>query len=193
MTRHPERSAKRAVEDQGGSEDFLAYTDKISFQWGISPLHSDCRPHSGRNDIIKPNVHRCHFERSREIPRSRNETKRTRYAAGRGRPALPTASSALKPDALSFRALVEKSPAIETKRNIYAPAKCPRRLCAEKSPAIETERNIHAPAHLPVAARHREIPRDRNENNRTRIPQRFARGGSALTVTDVRKNAYKGI
>ena len=36
--------------------------------------------------------------RRREIPRGRNENNRTRYAAGRGRPALPTASSALKPN-----------------------------------------------------------------------------------------------
>ncbi len=79
----------------------------------------------------------------REIPRGRNETKRTRYAAGRGRPALPKASSALKPDTLSFRASVEKSPAMEPERNIYAPAKCPRRLCAEKSPAVETKTNEH--------------------------------------------------
>ncbi len=133
--------------------------------WGISPLHSDCCPHSGRNDIIKPNERRRHFERHREIPRGRNETKRTRYAAGRGRPALPTASSALKPDALSFRALVEKSPAIETKRNIYAPAKCPRRLCAEKSPAIETKPNEHEypkylPARSPCLARAGSAPRN---------------------------------
>ena len=49
------------------------------------------------------------------------------------------------------------------------------RALVEKSPAIETERNIHAPAHLPVAARHREIPRSRNENKRIRIPQILAR------------------
>ena len=69
-------------------------------------MRSDCRPHSGRNDIIKPNgrvviasearqprgnemppaytlptnrtpVPPCHFERSREIPRNRNENTRT--------------------------------------------------------------------------------------------------------------------
>ena len=43
-----------------GREALLAYTDKKTFPWGISPLRSDCRPHSGRNDIIKPNAHRCH-------------------------------------------------------------------------------------------------------------------------------------
>ncbi len=48
----------------------------------------------------------------------------------------------------------------------------------EKSPATETERNIHAPAHLPVTARHREIPRERNENKRTRTPQHSPAGGS---------------
>ena len=36
--------------------------------------------------------------RHREIPYGRNKHNRIRYAAGRGRPALPTASSALKPN-----------------------------------------------------------------------------------------------
>ena len=58
-------------------------------------------------------------------------------------------------DTLSFRALVEKSPAVETARNIYAPA------------------------YPPAAARRREIPYGRNENNRTRIPPILARAGSA--------------
>ena len=72
----------------------------------------------------------------------------------------------------------------------------------EKSPAGETARCVPAPAHLPVAARHRgnlvegerrqhtrasqmpavahcrEIPRNRNENNRTRLTQTIASGGS---------------
>ena len=34
--------------------------------------------HSGRNDIMGQCVHRCHFERSREIPCGRNGTTRTR-------------------------------------------------------------------------------------------------------------------
>ena len=53
----------------------------------------------------------------------------------------------------------------------------PRWLTTEKSPAVETETIVHdypktcpqgLPA-LPVAARHREIPRGRDENNRTPI------------------------
>ncbi len=36
--------------------------------------------------------------RHREITRGRNDNNRIRYAAGRGRPALPTASSAIKPN-----------------------------------------------------------------------------------------------
>ena len=35
-------------------------------------------PHSGRNDIMGQCVHRCHFERRREIPCGRNGTTRTR-------------------------------------------------------------------------------------------------------------------
>ena len=46
-------------------------------------------PHSGRNDIMGQCVHRCHFERSREIPCGRNGTTRTRASpfAGVPRPA----------------------------------------------------------------------------------------------------------
>ena len=47
-------------------------------------------PHSGRNDIMGQCVHRCHFERSREIPCGRNGTTRTRaspFAGGDSPPA----------------------------------------------------------------------------------------------------------
>ena len=40
---------------RAGREDLLAYTDFIPLPWGISPLRSGQNPHSGRNDIIKPN------------------------------------------------------------------------------------------------------------------------------------------
>ena len=40
---------------RAGREDLLAYTDEKPFPWGISPLRSGCRLHSGRNDILKPN------------------------------------------------------------------------------------------------------------------------------------------
>ncbi len=79
---------------------------------------------------------RCHFERSREIPGIRNENNRTRtiqilarrgsLPAGRGRPALSTASPRIgyifffnRLSTMSFRALVEKSPATETKPNVH--------------------------------------------------------------------------
>ena len=71
---------------------FVVYTDGIFLPWGISPLRSDDRPHSGRNDIIKPSVHNVISSVSREIPYNRNGNSRIRYAAGRGRPALPTAT-----------------------------------------------------------------------------------------------------
>ena len=74
--------------------------------------------------------------RSRAIPYGINETKRTRLPqilagrgslpAGRGHPALPTASPRIgyiilfkRLSTMSFRALVEKSPAVETKPNIH--------------------------------------------------------------------------
>ena len=40
----------------------------------------------------------------------------------------------------------------------------------EKSHTIETARCIYAPAYPPAVAHRREIPRNRNENKRTRIP-----------------------
>ncbi len=95
---------------------------------------------------------------------------------------------------MSFRALVEKSPTVETRTTVHVmrrdegvpPYRRLRResdtmsfrALVEKSPAIETARYVHAPAHLPMAARHREIPRGRNENKRTRLSQILAGGGS---------------
>ena len=35
-----------------GNEDGCGGHEQKSLPWGISPLRSDCRPHSGRNDII---------------------------------------------------------------------------------------------------------------------------------------------
>ncbi len=91
-----------------GRERKQSYTDKMPFTWGISPLRSSKNPHSGRNDIINqtntdvissgvekspatemPPAHprqptsrtRCHFERSREIPRGRNGNNRKRIPA----------------------------------------------------------------------------------------------------------------
>ena len=45
-----------------------------------------------RQPIKRTHFKPRHLERSREISRERNDNNRTRYAAGRGRPALPTAS-----------------------------------------------------------------------------------------------------
>ena len=46
---------------------------------------------------------------------------------------------------------------------------CPRRICV---PTVETVRHIHAPARSPAVAHRREIPRIRNENNRTRLQKK---------------------
>ena len=193
------RGAQRRGNLPEGKTD-VVYTDKIPFPRGISPLRSDCRPHSGRNDIIKPNVyvmrrgrgrpalptassalkpdtdvissvsreisrdrtgtkHICASQMPaqalrREIPRGRNENKRTRYAAGRGRPALPTASSALKPDA----------PVISS-------------VSREISRDRTGTKHIRA-SQMPAAALRREIPRSRNETKRIRYAA--GRGRSAL-------------
>ena len=72
----------------------------------------------------------------------------------------------------------------ETRLSQYSPVAARRRTpmsfraLVEKSPAVETARYVHAPAHLPMAARHREIPRNKNKNKRTRQPQILAGGGS---------------
>ena len=49
-------------------------------------------PHSGRNDIMGQCVHRCHFERSREIPCGRNGTTRTRASPFAGALVPPAGS-----------------------------------------------------------------------------------------------------
>ena len=95
---HPNRlviaSEGAAVARQSpGREDLLAYTDEKTFPWGISPLRSDCRPHSGRNDSIKTNEHDVISSVSREIPRKRNDNKRTQIP-----PILARAGSAHRAD-----------------------------------------------------------------------------------------------
>ena len=78
----------------------------------------------------------------------------------------------------------------------------PWRLATERSSAIEPERNVFAPARSPVAARHREIPRNRNNNNRTRLtpntrlqglPAAPARlpAGAPCSRTRGRENIYR--
>ena len=47
------RGAQSATRQSPGREDLLTRTDFILLPWGISPLRSDYRPRSGRNDIIK--------------------------------------------------------------------------------------------------------------------------------------------
>ena len=70
-------------------------------------------------NIINPSVHRCHFERWSRKPRGRDGNNRTRYAAGRGRPALPTATPRIGHDVISSVGVaeVEKSHTIETEQS----------------------------------------------------------------------------
>ena len=58
------------------------------------------------------------------------------------------------------------------------------RALVEKSPAVETARNIYAPAYPPAVAHRREIPHNRNENNRTRYAA--GRGRPALPTASPR-------
>ena len=55
----------------------------------------------------------------------------------------------------------------------------------EKSPATETARYIYAPAHLPAAAHRREIPRNRNDDTRTRITDQ----ANTLNTTVIARSA----
>ena len=57
----------------------------------------------------------------------------------------------------------------------------------EKSPAEETARYIYAPAHSPAAAHRREIPRNRNENKRTRITDQ----ANTLNATVIARSATR--
>ena len=65
---------------------------------------------------------------------------------------------------------------IKTKRTPVPPCHC------ERSVAISRKGNVGnapAPAHSPAVAHRREIPRERNGNNRTRKPRILARAVSA--------------
>ena len=119
---------------------------------------------------------------SREIPGSRKENKRTRYAAGRGRPALPTASPRIGHNVIS--SVSREIPAVEAETIGHVmrgrgspalPTASPRighdviSSEVEKSPAIETKTTVHE--HQKILARAGSAPRNprgRNENNRAR-------------------------
>ena len=115
------RRAKRTEWRMRGIEPY----NKIIVVFPSSVLPSRCygNPPSPEGEGLIGCVHRCHFERSREIPYNRNENKRIRYAAGRGRPALPTASPQIGHVVISSE--VEKSPAVGTARYAPAPAHLP--------------------------------------------------------------------
>ena len=123
--------------------------------------------------------------RRREIPSIRNENKRIRYAAGRGRPALPTASSALKPN---VRVVIPNASNVVIAINrINSPYTLSFRALIVKSPATETRTCVHE--HSPAAVRRQSDPssvdarqfsqRRRLRRSRTRLPQKHACAGSA--------------
>ena len=91
----------------------------------------------------------------REIHRDRNENMRIRYAAGRGRPALPTASSDLKPNVRVVISSVSREIPCGRNGTKHTRAGPPRlwRLATEKSPAIGTKTIVHDyPEYLPAGA-----------------------------------------
>ena len=112
---------------------FVVYTDGIFLPRGISPLRSDCRPRFGRNDIIKPVVHNVISSDSREIPYNRDGNSRIRYAAGRGRPALPTATPRIGHNVISS---VSQEVSLREKRNFTHS----RQLARGGSPPSEANR-----------------------------------------------------
>ena len=81
------------------------------------------------------------------------------YAAGRWRPALPTASPRIGYAVISTEAVAKWRPPREKchRSNTNIPNTRPRWLTAEKFPTVETARRISAPAHSPAVA-HRRTP-----------------------------------
>ena len=100
------------------------------------------RPRGGRLNRLRT---QCHFERrrsrSREIPYNRDGNSRIRYAAGRGRPALPTATPRIGHNVISS---VSQEVSLREKRNFThsrQPAR-PRWSTAERSEPIRQMRGI---------------------------------------------------
>ncbi len=106
----------------------MAYTDFIPLPRGISPLRSDCRPHSGRNDIIK-----------------QGRTVRNGFATFNQNDIINQTNT------LSFRAKSRNPP--RKKRHATHPRQPtrPQGLPTEKSPVVETRTIVHAYyKHLPA-------------------------------------------
>ena len=120
---------------------------QIPFPRGISPLRSDCRPRSGRNDIVDKR------SAGRGLPRPYRRLRCESY------------TNVISSEGV---AEVEKSPAVEgiTNESDY-PKYLPARLTAEKSSTVEGITNEsdypkYSPARLTA-----ETPCVGNENNRT--------------------------
>ena len=93
---------------------------------------------------------------SREIPYNRDGNSRIRYAAGRGRPALPTATPRIGHNVISS---VSQEVSLREKRNFTHSRRptCLRWLTADKTSAVETKVIIHP---LPqTLARRGSLPR----------------------------------
>ena len=95
-----ERKARRGNLPEGKTD--VTYTDFILLSWGISPLRSDYRPHSGRNDIIKQG-----------------------RAVRNGFATFNQNDSINQTNTLSFRAKSRNPPATETARRVSALAHLP--------------------------------------------------------------------
>ena len=107
----------------------------------------------------------------REISRGRNKHNRIRYAAGRGRPALPTASSAIKPNVRVVISSARRE--ISRGRNKHNRI---RYSAGRGRPALPTASSAIKPnVRVVISSVSREIPCGRNENKRTRT---LACGGS---------------
>ena len=170
-----ERKARRGNLPEGKTD--VAYTNEILLSRGISPLRSDYRPYSGRNDIIKqadkkssplggeggtsasvcePSVRMRRIKPNKNVTSFSPHPSCLRYASAIHLPARSIATSPLWLKTVTCGLFLR----------CFTP---PRR-----APEGEGLTGCVYDCHLGMS---REIPYNRNENKRTR-PQTPARGGS---------------
>ena len=134
------------------------------------------RPHSGRNDIVKPTVHAVISSVSREIPYDKNVNTRTRphqILARRG--SLPSAHSPEWFPCLLRRSLPPKG---ESLNRHYTFSAGDFSTAFGLRPLSGRNDIVKPRVHVVISSDRREIPYDKNVNTRTRPHQILARRGS---------------
>ena len=149
-------------------------------------------PHSGRNDIMGQCVHRCHFERSREIPCGRNGTTRTRASPFAGGDSPPAGSPCGQVVGARTYPLAERGrcvPRPAGKEPLRASRRCQHLPLAEHGRCVPrpAANRTNTTSFRPKRWRSGEIPCNRKVIRRHRPPDARVRAYAKKIKKDLKK------